>query len=154
MATRVVIGGTFAIIHKGHLRLIEKAFRLGDMVYIGLTSDAYVLRHKITPIKEYSKRKRELHAIAKRFSGKTGARFSISRIDDRYGPSTTGNFDVIVVSQETYGAAREINRIRKAKGLKQLKIVKVSYALAYDKKPISSTRIAFGEIDEEGGKVA
>ncbi len=154
MTTRVVIGGTFSIIHKGHLKLIEKAFRLGDRVYIGLTSDAYVLRHKLMPIKEYSKRKSELYSIAKRFAEKTGARFSISRINDRYGPSTTGNFDVIVVSPETFSAAREINRISKAKGLRQLKIAKVSYALAYDKKPISSTRIAFGEIDEEGRKVA
>ena len=39
MVTRVALGGTFEVIHKGHRALFTKAFAMGDEVLIGLTSD-------------------------------------------------------------------------------------------------------------------
>ena len=35
----VATGGTFDLIHKGHLALLEKSFSVSDNVIIGLTSD-------------------------------------------------------------------------------------------------------------------
>ena len=35
----VATGGTFDIIHKGHMELLEKAFLISSNVIIGLTSD-------------------------------------------------------------------------------------------------------------------
>ncbi len=53
---RVIIGGTFAYLHKGHEALITKAFELGDYVCIGLTTDGYVKtvkpKEKIPPYKD------------------------------------------------------------------------------------------------------
>jgi pantetheine-phosphate adenylyltransferase len=37
--TLVAMGGTFDIIHKGHITLLEKAFSISTNVIIGLTSD-------------------------------------------------------------------------------------------------------------------
>ena len=38
----IAMGGTFDIIHRGHLTLLTKAFEISDKVIIGLTSDEFV----------------------------------------------------------------------------------------------------------------
>ncbi len=37
--TLVATGGTFDIIHRGHLTLLSDAFAISDKIIIGLTSD-------------------------------------------------------------------------------------------------------------------
>ncbi len=144
---RVIVGGTFAYMHRGHRALLGKAFGIGDYVYIGLTTDSYVKRLKLHGnIPGYGARKRMVAG----FAGRYGKDFEVMPLDDRFGPSTTGEFDAIVVSPETYGTAIEINKIRKAGGLKELRIIRIRYVLAEDSVPISTTRILKGEIDREG----
>lgn len=145
MAVKVIVGGTFAYLHKGHKALLRKAFSLGDYVYIGLTTDSYVSRNK-GKSESYSRRKRALAEFARSH----GKEFSIMPLKDRYGPSVSGDFNCIVVSSETYPIAKRINSIRRERGLKPLRIVKVAYVKAYDGKPIASHRIAAREIDRNG----
>lgn len=145
---KVIIGGTFAYLHKGHQALLRKAFAIGDFVYIGITSDAYVKRNKKRVIKSYAQRRRMLVAFVKTL----GKKYRIAKLADEYGPSVTGNFDAIVVSSETYEVARKINRIRKEGGLRQLRIVKIPYVKAYDGRLVSSERIFRKEIDSSGKK--
>ena len=38
----VATGGTFDVIHVGHLALLSKAFEVGKKVIIGVSSDAFV----------------------------------------------------------------------------------------------------------------
>ena len=147
----VVIGGTFGYLHKGHLALISKALRIaGDFVYLGLTTDKYV--HNVKPhqhLPRYSERRRTLISVLKKF----GKRYMFKPLSDRYRPTFTGKFDVIVVSEETFPTALEINRIRRGKGLRRLTIVKIGYVLAEDSLPISTSRIIKGEIDREGNRI-
>lgn len=146
----VVIGGTFAYLHSGHIALINKAFNVGNFVYIGLTTDEYVSTMKprrITPT--YFERKATLTKLLKGF--RKGYR--IEPLNDKYGPSTTGNFDAIVVSEETFPAALQINSIRKRNGLRPLRVFKIKYVLGFDGIPISTSRIANGEIDKEGNRI-
>lgn len=147
---RIIIGGTFDHLHKGHLELIRKAFQVGNYVYIGLTTDRYVKKMKPgRKIARYSTRKKALTGAIKRFNKK----FEILPLDDKFGPSTTGNFDAIVVSEETFHVAVEINKIRKKKKIHTLSIIKVPYALAKDRRPISTSRILRKEIDREGNLI-
>ena len=144
---RVVIGGTFAFLHEGHKALIGKAFELGDYVYIGLTTDKYVHDNKNNwEIPKYSERRKKVEQFARRYKKK----FEIMPLEDKFGPSTTQEFDLIVVSEGTFHTAEEINKIRKRNGLNPLRIVEVDYVLAKDLKPISSSRISRGEIGTKG----
>ncbi len=144
--TNVILGGTFAYLHGGHMAILDKAFSIGDYVYIGITSDSYVRSRKAASYESYAKRVKRLQ----RFARSTGKRFRIGPINDSYGPSAIGDFDAIVVSRDTYPSAMEINRARREIGNTQMKIVTIPYELAYDGRPISSTRIFNGEIDAKG----
>jgi pantetheine-phosphate adenylyltransferase len=77
--------------------------------------------------------------------------FVVIPLNDPYGTTIyDADFDAIVVSEETEPTAVEINEIRVSKGMKPLDIVVVSFVLAYDGNPISSTRIRRGEINQSG----
>ncbi len=146
----MIIGGTFDSLHQGHIALIRKAFDIADYVCIGLTTDAYVRKAKPEgKAATYSKRKAQLERLVKGFS----KRFEIVPLEDRFGPSTAGDFDAIVVSPGTLPAALAINKIRMTKGLPELSIIKIRYVRAYDSRPISTTRIRKGEIDRDGNAV-
>ena len=147
---KVIVGGTFGHLHAGHIALLRKAFEVGDYVYIGLTTDDYVRRLKDPQIPPYNERKR----LVRKFAKGLGKKFEIRPLDDSFGPSTTGDFDAIVVTNETFPTAVRINEIRKENGLGELRIIRVDFVLAFDSAPISTTRIMRGEIDREGRRAA
>jgi len=149
MYERVVVGGTFDVIHKGHKVLLKKAFNLSRLVSIGLSTDEYAKKIKSYPVIGYGKRKKILEDLLKR-EGWT-KRYEIVPLGDPYGVTTSAeDVDAIVVSEETLGRAREINSIRRRKKLYPLDIICVGMVWAEDKKPITTTRIREGEVDLEG----
>lgn len=145
----VCLGGTFNILHFGHKKLINNAFEVAGpkgSVFIGLTTDDFV-KNKVN-IKPYSERKKALENYLKEKGYFTHA--YIKPISNKFGPTLDEGFDIIVVSQETIKNAEEINLIRKKKGKKPMKIIKIPMVIAKDGLPISSTRILRGDIDKDG----
>lgn len=142
---KIAVGGTFDKLHEGHQRLLSKAFQLSDQVLIGVTSDEFAQRKgKIEPCNQ------RMSNLKKKLL-KYGDKYSVSRLDDSYGPAIVEEeIEALVVSEETEPTAQEINRIRKKKGMKPLDIITIGMVLAEDGKPISSTRIRKGEIDVTG----
>ena len=143
---KVVVGGTFDVLHKGHKALLKKAVSLGEVI-IGLTSNTMARRRKKRKVRDFKLRKKELEDfIKKEFKVKP----KIVEIKNKFGFTLEKDFDYIVVSPETYKTAVEINRERQKRNKKPIKIVKIKFILAEDGKPISATRILKGEIDREG----
>ncbi len=142
---RVVVGGTFEYLHKGHRELLRRAFEIGDHVLIGITSDDF----KKNCARSFEERRRAVEDFARNF----GKSYRIVKIEDKYGPTLSEDFDVIVVSRETRATAEEINRLRRSKGMKEMEIVEIPIILAEDLMPVSSSRIRAGEIDTEGKRL-
>lgn len=154
---KVVVGGTFETLHLGHIALLKRAFELGE-VLIGLTSDEMAGKQKDRRVKIFEERKKELEKfIKKEFFPRSGISPetkaiapNIVKIEDKFGPVLTEDFDYIVVSPETFDTAVLLNKEREKTGKKLIEIVKIDFVLAEDGKPISDTRILKGEIDKTG----
>jgi pantetheine-phosphate adenylyltransferase len=148
---RLIVGGTFDLLHDGHQMLLDRSFEMGEKIYLGITSDKFnkKLKNYDLRIKHFNERK---SAVEKYLRLKNWLqRAEIVEINDRFGSTLTdANLLAIVVSPETFKTALEINQIRQSKEWKELEIIKVPWVLAKDNQPISSTRIRNGEIDRQG----
>src|SRR5207237_6781827 len=130
---RVVLGGTFDILHQGHQALLRAAFEgRPEAVVIGLTTDRFAKesRPRVNP---YAVRERNL----KRFlAAKKWRHARIEPIDDPYGPADDlPDLDVLVVSVERQPVAVALSEARAATGLRPLGIRTVPTALARDGRP-------------------
>ena len=148
---RVVLGGTFDILHAGHEALLHAAFdRRPDQVVIGLTTDRFAKESR-TKVNPYAVRERNL----KRFlAAKKYRHARIEPIDDPFGPADDlPDLDVLVVSAERQPVALALNEARVAKGLRPLGIRTVPMVLAQDGLPIASRRVREGVIDRRGRRL-
>ncbi|MEM0217434.1 MAG: phosphopantetheine adenylyltransferase [Candidatus Nezhaarchaeales archaeon] len=148
----VAVGGTFDRLHRGHKELLRTAFNIGRKVVIGITSDEMVARSKSNAkINSLEKRREVLERWIKEEGLCDLADYEIVVINDVYGVTIYDEkLETLVVSEETLERALTINKLRRDRGLRPLTIVVVPMVLAYNGKPISSTRIRRGEIDQEG----
>lgn len=145
----VAMGGTFDVIHKGHLTLLSKAFEISDKVIIGLTSDEFAEKKGKIPNNNYGIRLENLIlSLSKEFPR---ASFQINKLDDDFGPAVLErDIEALVVSNETSNQGSILNKLRESKKLPLVQIITVPMFLAKDGTRISTTRIKNSEIDSEG----
>ncbi len=145
----VALGGTFDIIHKGHITLLSKAFEVSSHAIIGLTGDELALKKNKKLINDYSKRLESLtNLIKEKFPNSS---YSISKLENDFGPAAIeGKVDALIVSEETSTKGEILNSLRKEKNLPPVEVVVVPMVLAEDGSRISTTRIKNSEIDTEG----
>ncbi|MDR2204431.1 MAG: pantetheine-phosphate adenylyltransferase [Nitrososphaerota archaeon] len=146
----VAVGGTFDELHDGHIALLSKAFEVGEHVFIGLTSDEFVVRlckpHKVA---SFSERLVVLNCFLEKPEFRN--RFSVSSLDTSYGLAASKvDLDALIVSQETVKVGKAINKVRVEAGLPLLSVVVIDLVPAENMKPISTTCIRANEMDRNG----
>ena len=145
----VAMGGTFDIIHSGHMALLNKAFSISTKVIIGVTSDQLAVKKGKNPENVYSKRISLLKStIEENFPDSA---YEISKLENEFGPAVLEeSVKALIVSEETSDKGTLLNKLRAERNLPPVKIVVVPIVLAKDGKAISTTRIKNSEIDSHG----
>lgn len=146
-SVRVCLGGTFSPLHRGHLDLLERAFQVGDVVLLGLTSDRFASLHRTREIMSYQDRRSNLERVLGYLGKRYGNKYEILTIDDPVGFADRPEIDMIVVSEETEKGADMINESRISRGLEPLKKIVVEMRTDHSGRRISSTSIRSGEMD-------
>jgi len=140
---KCALGGTFSRFHRGHQELILTGIKLSEHVVIGITTEEYLdKRPKKHPVESYEVRALRVLLFCIEHSTK-GQTVEIIPLDDPYGPTTADrDIECIVVSEETFLTATEINKIRVEKGLPPLDIVAIEMiATPSNKEHLTSTKL-------------
>ena len=145
----VAMGGTFDVIHSGHMALLNKAFSISSKVIIGLSSDQLATKKGKNLANDYSKRLSLLKSVIEKSFPNSA--YEISKLENDFGPAVIeGSVKALVVSEETSNKGLLLNELRAERNLPTVKIVVVPMVLAEDGKSISTTRIKNSEIDDSG----
>ena len=145
----VAMGGTFDVIHKGHITLLSEAFSISDKVIIGLTSNEWASKKGKGLLNDFDKRLEKLVKVIEKNFPNTS--FEISKLDNKFGPQVfEKKVQSLVVSDETSNQGEVLNILRKQKNLPPVDVVIVTMVLAKDGNKISTTRIKNQEIDYDG----
>ena len=147
--TMIALGGTFDIIHAGHIALLDKGFSISEKVIIGLTSDELAEKKGKKLLNSFQIRYSTLESLLKeKFSRSL---FEIVKLDNDFGPAVIdGNVNALVVSEETRSKGQLLNKLRLEQGQSPVAIIIVPMVLAKDGSRISTTRIRNSEIDVHG----
>ena len=145
----VALGGTFDIIHAGHIALLEKGFSISKKVIIGLTSDELAEKKGKKLLNNFQIRYSALELLLKeKFPNNTS---EIAKLEDDFVPAVIeGDVNALVVSEETRSKGELLNKLRLEQSQSQVTIIVVPMILAKDGSRISTTRIRNSEIDAQG----
>ena len=145
----IAMGGTFDIIHHGHITLLSTAFDISEKVIIGLTSDEFVQKKGKTPIHKYDERLKNLISVI--FHKFPNTDFEISQLNNDFGPAVLEkDVQALIVSDETSDQGNVLNKLRTERNLPLVEVIVVPMFLAKDGVRISTTRIKNSEIDSDG----
>jgi pantetheine-phosphate adenylyltransferase len=149
-----VLGGTFDHLHVGHHALLTTAFRSGEMVAVGITTDRFLREHPkplAGRIQSYPARRAALVRWLR--AHYPSREWRVTPLEDPFGGSVGPGVGVLVVSGDTQRGGRAVNRERRRLGRPPVPVVVVPLVLADDLEPVSSRRIRAGEVATDGRRL-
>lgn len=150
-----ILGGTFDTLHDGHHALLNTAFREGDHLRIGLTSDSFANERRTRDVNPFDKRRDKLVEACKTYENIHDCTFQILEITGAYNEATESDADFIAISPEPkiQDRVNEINRTREESDKERLRIIETKRVNDYSGNRISSTKVKKGEINRHGERV-
>ncbi|MHA1953380.1 MAG: pantetheine-phosphate adenylyltransferase [Candidatus Heimdallarchaeaceae archaeon] len=140
----VIMGGTFDHLHQGHKALLEAAISMGNFIRVGITTDEFAksLRRSDSHIHLMQPLKIRIEKLEDYLLSRGCEKFEIIEIDDRYGFALNSpDAEGIVVTEETYPTAVDINKLRSMDNMDQLLILVIPFVFDDEGIIISSRRI-------------
>ncbi len=139
----VGLGGTFDHFHAGHALFLDVSSHYSDQIHVGLISDKYLDKYPKKfrkKIHEYSKRVLSIVEYTK-LRKKSLAIVEIDTLGKDVKYASESDLEAIIVSQETYSGALQINKIRKSMKKPSLTIILIPFVVSEERKKLSSTQI-------------
>jgi len=139
----VGLGGTFDHFHAGHALFLDISCYYSNQIHVGLISDKYLDNHPKKfrkRIHKYSKRALSIAEHTKlRKKNLTIVEIDSLGKDMKY--ASVSDLEAIIVSQETYSGALQINVMRKSLKKPPLTIILIPFVVSEERKKLSSTQI-------------
>ena len=148
MFNKVILGGTFDLLHTGHQKLLNQAFSVANFIRIGLTTDHFNQTRGKKTYQSQEIREKKLQAFLEQHFSR---RYKIHLISDVLGDAENdAELEAIIVTSETESNAKLVNQERSQKSYSLLEIIIVEPEKDELNQVISSTRIRNGEINQQG----
>ena len=141
--TSVGLGGTFDHFHVGHALFLDISCYYSNQIHVGLISGKYLDKYPKKfrkKIQEYSKRTLSIVKHIK-LRKKSVSILEIDSLGEDVKYASESDLEAIIVSQETYSGALQINAIRISMKKKPLVIILIPFVISEERKKISSTQI-------------
>ncbi|MFC1454543.1 pantetheine-phosphate adenylyltransferase [Candidatus Undinarchaeota archaeon] len=146
-----ILGGTFDNFHIGHMHFIKESFMQADKLILGITSDSFANSLLKEPGNLEKLKARKANLLDYLESTAMIEDIEVVEIDDAYGPGAYAtDLSKIFCTKNTKKTAESLNTKRIEKSLNPLEVVEIDLVLSSDGKPVSSTRIRKGEINQNG----
>ncbi len=147
MYNEVAFSGSFDHLHEGHKHILRNAFKIGQHVVVGLTTDKMLKKKsKKHLIQSYQERYNTLENFIK--TECEIERCTIIPIETKEGGGDKmEDLEALIISDEigVVQNAFDINQMRIDNGLKRYHIIIIPRVRTLDGRPLSSSRIRDGE---------
>jgi len=152
----VAIGGTFSTLHIGHQYILTECINLSKVlkteILVGITTCPLTInKHYKVPSENVRVKNVKDYMVR---NGIDEEHMNFIYIESKYGPLLTNRYRVkiLVSSLETIKNSREINVLRRVRGLKPIPLYIVSLFLSEYSYKVSSEYI-FHEVSDDWGRV-
>ena len=137
------MGGTFDHLHEGHKLLLKTALSVSETIEIGLTTQKLLENKQYTlKLEDYTTRESNIREFIGSFTDlKRISIVEIKNWEDMNKYAQDPEYEGLVVSQETYNNALNLNNNREEKGLDPLILIVIPLIKDKNNKKISSTAI-------------